>query len=207
MADVCQKLEQVVKRNLAPNSRCSINIQKIITGWDKIIKEDFELKNIHMIHKNNETGLQMLKNGMQSIVNIIKDAKSAIDDSVEHFSITSDQYEHVQQMCDNIVNMFKKIFKSQLITERTQNDEEEIHDDSDNEEGEEEEDEEEETDEQDTSLEEEEEGKEVDTQKEKRGTKRSLKPIENNKEKRNSQKKMMYHLYEPKQSVQILIQV
>ena len=97
MTDVCQKFEQAVKRNFAPNSRCSVNIQKVITSWGKTIRDDFELKNIHMIHKNNETGLQMLKNGMQSIVNIVKDAKSAIDDSVEHFSITLDQYEHVKK--------------------------------------------------------------------------------------------------------------
>ena len=83
MTAVCQKLEQVVKRNLAPNSHISINIQKIITTWGTVIKEEFTLKNIHMIHKNDETGLQMLKNKMENIENVIKDAKTAIDDSVE----------------------------------------------------------------------------------------------------------------------------
>ena len=179
MTDVCQKLEQVVKRNFAPNSRCSANIQKVITGWGKTIREDFELKNLHMIHKDNATGLQMLQNGIQTLVNIVKDAKSALDDSVEHFSLSTNQYKQVQIMCNKIVSMFKNTIKSPLITEQTQHAEEEIHDNSDNEEGGEEIDEEDETEKEDTALEEEEEEeKQVETKKDKRGKKRPLKSIE-----------------------------
>ena len=106
MNDVCVKLEQVVKRNLAPNSCTSINIQRMITGWGKTIREHFALTNIHMVHNKDETGLRMLKNRMESIINIVKDTKTAIDDRVRSFQITTDQYEHVQKVCRNPVKLF-----------------------------------------------------------------------------------------------------
>ena len=185
MTDVCQKLEQVVKRNFAPNSRCSANIQKVITGWGKTIREDFELKNLHMIHKDNATGLQMLQNGIQTLVNIVKDAKSALDDSVEHFSLNTDQYEQVQIMYHEIVTMFKNTIKSPLLTTQTQHAEEDTNGNSDNEEDQEEIDDEKETENDETELEEEEafeeeeeEEKQVETKEDKRGKKRPLKTTE-----------------------------
>ena len=123
MNHVCVKLETVVKKGLSPHSRTSINVQRIITQWGHLIRENCTLENIHMIHKADNTGLTILKHGMEGLVKIIKDVKVTLEDSVENFSITTDQYEHVQKVLKSIVKSLKQPFRSKGLLQNSEEEE------------------------------------------------------------------------------------
>ena len=123
MNHVCVKLETVVKQGLSPNSRTSINVQRLITQWGHQIRESSTLENVHMIHKADTKGLNIIKNGMEGLVKIIKDVKVTLEDSVENFSVTTDQYEHVQKVLKSIVKSFKQAFRSKGLLQNSEEEE------------------------------------------------------------------------------------
>ena len=147
MNHVCVKLETVVKKGLSPHSRTSINVQRIITQWGHLIRENCTLENIHMIHKADNTGLTILKHGMEGLVKIIKDVKVTLEDSIEEFSITTYQYKHIQKVLKSIVKSLKQPFRSKGLLRYTDNEAKEKVEEEEEEEEEVEEEEEEEVEE------------------------------------------------------------